>query len=263
MPGRRGMGDLLAEQDKELAAIDTGHRETAQPAAPPAPDAAAIPEPYETGADGPLGADEQASLSVCEAALDNLRMAFWAAGKALQVIRDARLYRDGYDTFEAYCASPRWEMSRAQAYRLIATWRLAERLSPIGDKLNTPQVLELLPVVKDHGEDAAEVVYGAVVRTDGVTVTAARLRDVVAILPGGPFDSAAAVEQIRAYLAGELTPPPPGPVPPPGPGRVFAAKASRLAKVLEGDATPDEVSECVADVEAYLGEIKRERGIKT
>src|SRR6266536_3079623 len=41
-------------------------------------------------------------LAACEAALDNLRVAFWAAGKALQVIRDARLYRSTHATFEDY-----------------------------------------------------------------------------------------------------------------------------------------------------------------
>lgn len=35
-------------------------------------------------------------------------------------------------------------MSRSPAYRLIDAWPLAERLSPMGDKLNERQVRELL-----------------------------------------------------------------------------------------------------------------------
>src|SRR5438309_439896 len=81
---------------------------------------------------------EQADLATCEAALDNLRVAFWAAGKALQVIRDARLYRDTHATFEDY-VEQRWDMARSPAYRLIDAWPLAERLSPMGDKLNERQ----------------------------------------------------------------------------------------------------------------------------
>ena len=38
-----------------------------------------------------------------------------------------------------------WDMSCPQAYRLIDAWPLAERLSPMGDKLNERQVRELLP----------------------------------------------------------------------------------------------------------------------
>jgi hypothetical protein len=37
-------------------------------------------------------------------------------------------------------------MSRSPAYRLIDAWPLAERLSPMGDKLNERQVRKLLPL---------------------------------------------------------------------------------------------------------------------
>jgi hypothetical protein len=77
----------------------------------------------------------------------------------------------------------------------------------MGEKINERQVRELLPLAKDHGEDAAVTVYQAVSETDGVTVTAAVLHGVVGALPAGEFDPAEAVRQIRAYLAGELTPP--------------------------------------------------------
>jgi hypothetical protein len=117
---------------------------------------------------------EQADLATCEAALDNLRLAFWAAGKALQVIRDARLYRDTHATFEDY-VEQRWDMSRSQAYRLVDAWPLAERLSPMGDKLNERQIRELLPLASRHGQDAAVTVYRTVAETEGIQVTAALL----------------------------------------------------------------------------------------
>jgi hypothetical protein len=72
------------------------------------------------------------------------------AGKALQVIRDApRLCRGTHATFEDYIEQ-RWDMSRSPAYRLIDAWPLAERLSPMGDKLNERQVRELLPLASRH-----------------------------------------------------------------------------------------------------------------
>jgi hypothetical protein len=152
-----------------------------------------------------LAEAERADLAACEAALDRLRLAFAAAGKALQAIRDARLYRETHDTFEEYVAE-RWDMSRASAYRLIDAWPLAEALSPIGDtKLNEGQIRELLPVADRHGQDAAVTVYRAIAETDGVRVTAAVIKGAVRALPPDRFDPARAAEQIRAYLAGEVT----------------------------------------------------------
>ncbi len=114
-----------------------------------------VPAPYAGTEGAQLNASEHDDLAACEAAVDGLRLAFWAAGKALQVIRDARLYRETHASFEEY-VEDRWDMSRAQAYRLIAAWSLAERLSPIGDKrLNEPQIRELLPVARSHGQNAA------------------------------------------------------------------------------------------------------------
>jgi hypothetical protein len=257
MPARRGMAALLTTQEEALAT------EAAALTAPPEPiTGAVIPMPRETAGDGPLADAEQADLIVCEAALDNLRMAFWAAGKALQAIRDGRLYRDGYATFEAYCAD-RWEISRAEAYRLIAAWPLAERLSPIGGKLNKPQVLELLPVDRDHGRDAAAIVYETVMGTPGVTVTAATLHEVVAILPDGPFDAERAVAQIRAYLAGELSPPKPSSVIPVRAVTMVTARTigdlDALQRAIRED--PAAAHEAVTEIQAKLDEIKSEIGL--
>jgi hypothetical protein len=212
-----------------------------------------VPAPYVATEEGQLSASEHDYLAACEAALDSLRLAFWAAGKALQVIRDARLYRETYGTFEEY-VEDRWDISRPQAYRLIAAWPLAERLSPIGDKkLNEPQIRELLPLARTHGEDAAVTVYSTVAGTDGVTVTAAVLHGVVGILPEDRFDPAEAAEQIRAYLAG-------APVAPARPaadpvGRVSAESAKivkALHRVSAADADPAVVQKLIADVRAAL-----------
>lgn len=194
-----------------VGALRRRGRGGAAPAAVPA-----VPEPYEGPETGALDAGERADLQVCEQALDALRRAFWAAGKALQVIRDARLYREDYGTFEEYL-SVRWDMQTSHAYRLIEAWPLAERiaLSPMGDKVNERQVRELLPVAAEHGQDVAELVYATVAETDGVRVTAALLRDVVQVLPAdGQMDRRAAVDQIRAFLAGQAQPSEPPPVPP-------------------------------------------------
>ena len=224
-----------------------------------------LPDPYTAAADGELRDREQADLATCEAALENLRVAFWAAGKALQVIRDARLYRDTHATFEDY-VEQRWDMSRPQAYRLIDAWPLAERLSPMGDKLNERQVRELLPLASRHGHDAAVTVYRAVAETEGIQVTAAVLHGAVSILPTGRFDPAEATGQIRAYLSGN-----PGNQARPGanPVETFATEAAKLLRVLHRvsargvlqaalDADPDVVRKVIADMRTLLDAIEHD-----
>src|SRR5579859_2559875 len=144
-----------------------GRRREATPGVRRAPSAEdvplGLPVPYEALSDSPNLIDvERKDLADCEAAIDSLRVAFWAAGKALQVIRDARLYRGSHDTFEDYCEG-RWQMRRVYADRLIRAWPLAERLTPIGTReLNEGQVRELLPLAARHGDDAAVTVYETV-----------------------------------------------------------------------------------------------------
>jgi hypothetical protein len=60
------------------------------------------------------------------------KAAYLEVGEALDEIRDNKLYKAKYPTFEAYLKG-RWQMSRAQGYRLIAAVKIAE-MSPIGDK---------------------------------------------------------------------------------------------------------------------------------
>jgi hypothetical protein len=263
---RRSMAELLAQQrELEEPSAGPGAPDPVAQASPLLISASSVPAPYASGGDGQLSAGEQADLVTCEAALDNLRVAFWAAGKALQVIRDARLYRTGHETFEDY-VEQRWDMSRAQAYRLMEAWPLAERLSPIGDKVNESQVRELLPLAGRYGQDAAAAVYEAVSEVDGVRVTAAVLREVVSILPAGHFDPAEAASQIRAYLAGDHTVPQPQPA---DPIQTFTSESGKFVRNLHRFATsdaikaaraadPGAVRQAVADIRAALDEIERE-----
>jgi hypothetical protein len=231
----------------------------------------ALPAPYEALSDsGNLIEVERRDLAACEAAIDGLRVAFWAAGKALQVIRDARLYRGSYPTFDAYCEG-RWQMTRRQADRLIRAWPLAEILNPIGSKeLNEGQVRELLPIAVRHGDDAAAVVYEAAYRaaaeTDGeVRVTASVLKGAVGALPASEFDRDEAIRQIRDYVArlaaGETTL-----ADDDDPADAWAAEADRVRTTIKktlarsvirnAAANPSGVRELVADLRAILDEVE-------
>jgi len=57
---------------------------------------------------------------------------FLEVGMALKEIRDSRLYRQLYATFEEYCVS-RWELSRPRAYELCAASEVVSDLSAIAD----------------------------------------------------------------------------------------------------------------------------------
>ena len=65
-----------------------------------------------------LDATERAALTDCEATIERGLQTFVEVGTALLTIRDRRLYRAQYKTFEDYCQE-RWGMSRPRAYQMI------------------------------------------------------------------------------------------------------------------------------------------------
>ncbi|MFJ4652729.1 hypothetical protein ACIP5Y_15820 [Nocardia sp. NPDC088792] len=169
----------------------------------PQPDTAAVvlgmPLPT-TGGEGPLSRSEQEQLDLCESAVDALRVAFWTAGRALQIVRDGRLYRADHATFDDY-VEKRWDMQRSYAHKLIRAWPLAARLHPFASSINEGQIRELLPVAAAHGEEAAVTVYTTLAAD--AKVTAGKLRDAIAVLPAA-YDEAEAVARLQAWLRGDL-----------------------------------------------------------
>lgn len=77
---------------------------------------------------------EISRLTVCEEVIAQGLHTFVDVGNALLEIRDNRLYRDEYSTFEDYCKE-RWGMVRQQANRLIAAAETVSNLEPIGSIL--------------------------------------------------------------------------------------------------------------------------------
>ncbi|MEU3096581.1 hypothetical protein ABZ690_17735, partial [Streptomyces sp. NPDC006967] len=65
-----------------------------------------------------LTSDEHASLTENEAVIERGIKTFYEVGTALADIRDRKLYRADYGTFEEY-AEKRWQMSRRRAYQMI------------------------------------------------------------------------------------------------------------------------------------------------
>lgn len=67
-----------------------------------------------------LDATERTDLANCEEVIDKGLRTFVEVGTALLTIRDRRLYRAQYGTFEDYCQE-RWGMSRQRANQLVAS----------------------------------------------------------------------------------------------------------------------------------------------
>jgi len=80
----------------------------------------------------PLTPGEVHDLEKCEQIISKGWDTFIAVGQALTHIRDNRLYRADFRTFEGYCLS-KWHYRKAHTYRLIGAAQVMQILSPIGD----------------------------------------------------------------------------------------------------------------------------------
>jgi hypothetical protein len=127
------------------------------------------------GADLVLSAPEKVTLVDCEAVIERGVRTFVEVGNALLTIRDERLYRDGFATFEAYCQE-RWGFSRQRAHQLTSAAEVVTTIVDTGlpAPANEGQAREL---AKAPEEQRAEVWRETVERTDGKP-TAAAVREV-------------------------------------------------------------------------------------
>jgi hypothetical protein len=86
----------------------------------------------------PLAIDEQQMLERCELIIGQGLQTYIEVGRALTTIREGKLYRQHYSTWEEYCVD-RWGMSRARAYQLIDASKVAADLSTIVDTSTIPE----------------------------------------------------------------------------------------------------------------------------
>lgn len=104
---------------------------------------------------------------------------FIEVGKALQEIRDSRLYLQGYSTFDAYCRD-RWGWDRVNAHRYVEAAVVVEALSDdnIEGPLNVAQTREIAPLLR-RDEQEALALWRELRAEFGKRVTAERIRRVV------------------------------------------------------------------------------------
>jgi hypothetical protein len=84
-----------------------------------------------------LSTSERSRLTELESIIKKGLPIFLETGRALLEIRDRRLYRGDYPTFEKYC-SEKLGMSRSRAYQLMQHVEVQKNLSTVVDKDNLP-----------------------------------------------------------------------------------------------------------------------------
>jgi len=120
---------------------------------------------------------ERNNLVELEATIQKNLTAFYEVGFALMQIRDNRLYREIYGTFEEYCKE-KWNFTRSYAYRLIASSEVADNLSPVGDIPESERVVRPLTRIKDPDQQR-EVYQRAVETAPEGKVTARHIEETV------------------------------------------------------------------------------------
>jgi hypothetical protein len=83
-----------------------------------------------------LSRDERSALEVYERTIEAGLQTFIEVGKALLAIRDGKLYRADYTTFEEYCQH-RWHVSRPYAYQLMDASVVVKNVSAMADVVPT------------------------------------------------------------------------------------------------------------------------------
>lgn len=132
---------------------------------------------YFVADDAPLTQSEETQLAALEQTIERGLKTFIDVGTALIVVRDMRLYRQRYGTFEEYCQQ-RWGMQRRYANRLIAAAEVVENLGPIGPILPATES-QARPLTKLEPDEQREVWQKAVDTAPGGKVTAAHVQSVV------------------------------------------------------------------------------------
>lgn len=149
---------------------------------------------------GELTPLEQERLAYLEERIAPSIEAFKMVGNDLAEIRDSRLYRVEYRTFEDYCER-RWDLTRQRAYQLIGA-------SAIVGELEVSTTVDILPAneaqarplakLKDPAERTAAW-EEAVTKANGKQPTAAAVKEAVERRIVSEFDAGALEHRKAAY----------------------------------------------------------------
>lgn len=120
---------------------------------------------------------EAQEFAELETTMARTQKAFFEFGDALMVIRDKRLYRASYPTFEEYCQR-RWEMGRSYVNKLIAASEVVQDLGTTVPTLPTNEA-QARPLACLPSETRREVWQEAVDTAPNGKLTAAHVERTV------------------------------------------------------------------------------------
>lgn len=127
-----------------------------------------------------LTVTEQARLDELEVTIHDGLQTFVDVGTALAEIRDNRLYRQQYGTFEAYCQE-RWGLERRKAYRLMDAAGVVKNVSNWTQNLPENEA-QARPLTKLEPKQQREAWSRAVETAPNGKVTGAHVEHVVKVM---------------------------------------------------------------------------------
>jgi hypothetical protein len=122
-----------------------------------------------------LNVEESHELERCEVVIKQGLQTFIEVGQALMTIKEKRLYRISFKTFEDYCIE-RWAISKPRAYQLIDAANVIIGLSTMVDVLPESE-RQVRPLTSLEPEIQKEV-WKEVLETHGENITAAKVQTV-------------------------------------------------------------------------------------
>lgn len=116
-----------------------------------------VPQVEESTTLSALNTIELDRLSLCESVIEKGLNTFVEVGNALFEIRNNKLYRDKFTTFESYCRD-RWNLKRQRAYELMDAAAIVNTLSEISDKnKQESQVSVIVPTKESHAAALSKI----------------------------------------------------------------------------------------------------------
>jgi hypothetical protein len=125
-----------------------------------------------------LSEAEQAEYFACEEVVGTGWNAFYDVGLALARIRDGRLYRMDYDSFEAYCQA-KWEYGRRYVDQLISAAQMVRQLRASSSQLKPDHETQVRPLIGLTPEQARLAWERAVQKAGGGRITARLVKKAV------------------------------------------------------------------------------------
>lgn len=141
-----------------------------------------------------LSSDEATQLNLAEGLIARHLSAFFEVGAALLEIKQRRLYRAAFSTFEEYCRT-RWQLNRSHAYRLVEAAEIKTHLSPIGDIPPPENECQVRPLSGLTASAAKKAWKTAVERAGNKPPTGELVRKVVAEIGKKPAQKRGATQQ--------------------------------------------------------------------